>query len=121
MRRLIVLLGAICATTLFDTGAAAHAFLDHAIPPVGGAVPAPPREIRLFFSEAIEPLFSSIAIASAGGQPIKTGPAVVATEDHSQFVLSLPVLAPGQYRVTWHAVSVDSHATEGNFTFEIKP
>jgi methionine-rich copper-binding protein CopC len=120
VRRLILLLGAICATTLFDTAAAAHAFLDHAIPPVGGAVPAPPREIRLFFSEAIEPLFSSIAIASAGGQPIKTGPAVVGVADHSQFVLPLPALSPGRYRVTWHVVSIDSHPTEGSFTFEIK-
>jgi methionine-rich copper-binding protein CopC len=106
--------------TLFAAVAAAHAFLDHAIPPVGGTVSVPPKEIRLFFSEPIEPLFSAIALASAGGQPVKTGPAAVADEDPSQFVLPLPVLAAGRYKVTWHVVSVDSHRTEGSFAFEIK-
>jgi methionine-rich copper-binding protein CopC len=120
MRRSIFSLGLICVANLFAAAAAAHAFLDHAIPPVGGTVSVPPKEIRLFFSEPIEPLFSTIALASAGGQPIETGPAAVAAADHRQFVLSLPVLTAGRYKVTWHVVSVDSHPTEGSFTFEIK-
>jgi copper resistance protein C len=120
MRRSILCLGPICMTNLFGAAAAAHAFLDHAIPPLGGTESVPPKEIRLFFSEPIEPLFSRIVVALAAGQSIKTGPAAVAIEDHSQLVLSLPVLAPGRYKVTWHVVSVDSHPTEGSFTFEIK-
>jgi hypothetical protein len=30
-------------------------------------------------------------------------------------------LTPGTYRVSWRVVSVDTHPTEGNFTFTIKP
>ncbi len=26
---------------------------------------------------------------------------------------------PGAYHVRWHAVSVDTHKTEGNFTFTV--
>nr|WP_280113455.1 copper resistance protein CopC [Methylobacterium nodulans] len=32
-----------------------------------------------------------------------------------------PRLPPGIYRVTWHVVSVDTHRTQGSFTFEIRP
>ena len=31
---------------------------------------------------------------------------------------SLPDLKPGKYRVTWRAVSLDTHVTTGDFKFE---
>jgi copper resistance protein C len=121
MRRSIFSLGAIGAVCLLNVRASAHAFLDHSNPPVGGTVSVTPKEIRLFFSEAIEPLFSRISLTATGARPIKTGTAVVDPADHTQFVLPVPLLAPGRYKVTWHVVSVDTHPTEGDFTFEIKP
>ena len=30
-------------------------------------------------------------------------------------------LAPGRYQVKWHAVSADTHKTQGQFSFEVKP
>ncbi|HXU67333.1 MAG TPA: copper resistance protein CopC [Casimicrobiaceae bacterium] len=33
--------------------------------------------------------------------------------------VSVPALAPGTYRVVWRVVSVDTHVTEGDFTFDI--
>jgi len=30
-------------------------------------------------------------------------------------------LPPGLYKVTWHAVSVDTHRTQGDFSFSVKP
>jgi len=33
--------------------------------------------------------------------------------------VSLPKLDPGRYKVTWRALSVDTHVTEGDFTFEV--
>jgi len=35
--------------------------------------------------------------------------------------VSLPVLPPGAYRVTWRVLSVDAHVTEGDFTFDVAP
>jgi methionine-rich copper-binding protein CopC len=99
---------------------AAHAFLDHAVPPVGATVAASPPEIRLFFSEAIEPRFSGIELTSIDGRPVKTGASTVDPRDQMQFVLPVPALPPGRYKVTWHVVSVDTHPTQGDFTFEIK-
>jgi methionine-rich copper-binding protein CopC len=36
-------------------------------------------------------------------------------------VLALPPLAPGRYRVRWHVVSVDTHRTEGEYSFSVEP
>ena len=35
--------------------------------------------------------------------------------------VSLPLLPPGRYKVAWRVLSVDSHVTEGDFTFRIAP
>jgi methionine-rich copper-binding protein CopC len=45
---------AVITAGLSAAAARAHAFLDHAVPPVGGTVAASPPEIRLYFSEAID-------------------------------------------------------------------
>jgi methionine-rich copper-binding protein CopC len=36
-------------------------------------------------------------------------------------MVPLRSLAPGTYRVAWHVVSVDTHRTEGAYTFAVKP
>ena len=91
------------------------------MPPVGGTIAAAPKEVRLYFSEAVETLFSGAELAGADGQAVATAPATVAAGDKTQLVLTLPPLRPGKYRVRWHVVSVDTHRTEGDFTFEIRP
>lgn len=107
--------------SLLGASAGAHAFLAQAAPSVGGILSAAPQEVRLTFTEGIEPAFSRIELATADGQPISTGPATVDPRDNTQFVLALPRLAPGRYRVKWRVVSVDTHPTEGDYTFDIRP
>src|SRR3954462_10621442 len=107
--------------SLLGVSAGAHAFLSHAMPPVGGVVPVAPREVRLTFSEGIESTFSRIELAKADGQPISTTPVMVDPRDNTQLVLPLPPLVPGRYRVKWRVISVDTHPTEGDYPFEIKP
>jgi methionine-rich copper-binding protein CopC len=120
MRRLSLWLSAAMAAGS-PAAALAHAFLDHALPPVGATVAASPVEIRLFFSEAIEPRFSGIELTPIDGYPVKAGPAIIDPRDRRQLVLPVPALPSGRYKVSWHVVSVDTHRTQGDFTFEIKP
>ena len=122
MQRLFAYLAAMVLVGMSAVAAVAHAFLNQAVPPVGGTVAASPPEIRLYFSEAIEPRFSGIELTSLDGRPVKTGPSTVDPRDQMQFVLPVePALPSGRYKVTWHVVSVDTHPTQGDFTFEIKP
>ena len=106
-------------TALLVLGAArvhAHAFLDHASPAVGSAVRTAPREVVLWFTEELEPAFSRVTVQNAAGARVDRGNARVSG---SQLRVSLGALAPGTYRVTWRVVSVDTHATQGDFTFRV--
>jgi methionine-rich copper-binding protein CopC len=96
----------------------AHAFLDHAEPRVGSTVRSPPSGVTLAFTEPIEAAFSRVEVLDGSGKRIETGPAEHPTPDTLK--VSLPTLVPGEYRVRWSVVSVDTHATEGSFTFSVK-
>ncbi len=98
----------------------AHAFLDRASPRVGNTIDRSPPEVRLWFTQKLEPRFSGIEVFGAGGEKIASG-GVVDRARPEQMSLHLPTLKPGRYRVKWHVLSVDTHQTEGDFSFEIKP
>ena len=112
------------AATLFlmtaASGAEAHAFLVTSEPKVGAAVVKPPL-LRLEFSEAIELGFSGMEIAPAAGGAAVLNDVRFADDGHKVLLANLPMLAPGIYRVKWHVVSVDTHRTEGDFNFTVKP
>jgi len=110
------------AFALVASAASAHALLKTAVPAVGGTVTASPKEIRIKFSEGVEPRFSGVALASEAGVAAPIGKPSVDPADDS--VLIAPVsqpLKPGVYTVTWHAVSVDTHKTQGSFNFTLAP
>jgi len=96
--------------------ASAHAFLDHAEPRVGNTVATAPREVTLWFTQKLEPAFSSIAVTNSAGQRVDTGKARVSG---NQMSVSLRSGGAGTYRVNWHVLSVDTHRTDGNFTFRV--
>jgi len=119
-RHLAMALAVAAAAGFAAAPAAAHAFLDHADPRVGSTVQASPGNVRLWFTEPLEPAFSRVHVVDASGRTVDAGDAHVDASDPSVLSVSLPTLAPGTYRVQWRVVSVDTHVTEGDYTFEIK-
>lgn len=101
MRQFVLRILAAAIARLSTVDALAHAHFDPTVPPIGGTVAASPPEIRLFFSEAIEPRVSGIELATIDGRPVRTGPANVEPGDPTQYVLLVPALPPGRYQVTW--------------------
>jgi copper resistance protein C len=97
-------------------GAHAHAFLDHASPLVGGTVRAAPHEVSLWFTQNLEPAFSSVQVTDAKGARVDQGKAQVSG---STMRVGLKSLSPGTYKVRWRALSVDTHTTEGSFSFHV--
>jgi copper resistance protein C len=115
MRTTIVILS-LLLTALTPAGAHAHAFLDHANPLVGSTVSSAPREVTLTFTQNLEPAFSSVQVTDANGARVDEGKAQISG---NTMRIALKALPPGAYRVRWHALSVDTHTTEGNFTFHV--
>lgn len=107
---------------LFAAGpAAAHAFLDHADPAVGSTVHGAPAEMHLWYTQELEPAFTSVKVLDASGKQVDKGDKRVDPGDKAAMVISLQPLPPGHYQVIWRALSVDTHVTEGHFTFDVAP
>ena len=103
------------------TGAGAHAFLDRADPRVGSTIRTSPTQVRLWFTESLEPAFSSVQVVNETGQRVDKGDNQVDPATPNLLRISLPPLTSGTYKVIWRVLSVDSHVTEGDFTFRISP
>jgi copper resistance protein C len=109
------------AMTALSMAAHAHAFLDHAQPRVGATVAGAPTDVKLWFTEKLEPAFSTVSVLDATGKRVDAGQPKVDPNDPTVLRTSLGKLVPGEYTVLWRAVSVDTHATEGRFTFRVGP
>ena len=113
------LTGLIPLLLLLATGeATAHASLDRAEPRVGNTVAAAPREVTLWFTQKLEPAFSTITVTNPAGQRVDTGKPRV---NGNQMAVSLRAGGAGTYRVNWRVLSVDTHTTDGNFSFQVGP
>jgi hypothetical protein len=107
---------AILAMLLSGPTARAHAFLDHAEPRVGSTVPSAPRQLSLWFTQELEPAFSSADVEDANGARVDQGKAQISG---AVMRVGLKALPPGTYKVHWKVISVDTHPTEGSFTFHV--
>ena len=101
--------------------AEAHAFLDHADPKVGSQLHTAPVSVRLWFTEELEPAFTTVQVLDAAGKEIDQKDAKVDPSDAKLLTVSLPALQPGKYKVVWKAVATDTHITHGTFGFEFAP
>jgi copper resistance protein C len=116
MRSLSIVLTIPLLLLLVTGEVSAHAFLDRAEPRVGNKVATAPREVTLWFTQKLEPAFSSVTVTNPAGQRVDTGKPRVSG---SQMSVSLRGGGAGTYHVTWRVLSVDTHTTEGNFTFQV--
>jgi methionine-rich copper-binding protein CopC len=98
----------------------AHAFLDHSDPAVGSTVPDAPSVLHIWFTQELEPAFSWVKVNDKSGASVSDGPATVDPSNKQEMDVKLKPLQAGTYTVQWHALSVDTHTTEGDFTFQVK-
>ena len=98
----------------------AHAFLDHAEPKVGGTVANSPSIIKIWFTQDLEPAFSTIEVQDAQGNEVDKKDTHLDDKDKTLLLVSVPQLPDSTYTVTWHVTSVDTHRTQGQFKFTVK-
>ncbi len=100
----------------------AHAFIDHTDPVVGGAVKQAPADVRLWYTQGLEPAFSRVQVFDAAGQEVDKKDVHLDAKNNHLLIVSLPAgLGAGTYKVVWRVVSVDTHTTEGSFKFQVEP
>ena len=115
------MLSAIAIGLTLASVAGAHAFLDHAAPAVGSTVRGPLAQVRVWFTQRLEPAFSTVRVLDRSGKQIDNSDARLDPADATMLLVSLPKLAPGTYTVVWRVLSLDTHVSEGDFTFDVAP
>ena len=111
---------ALAAVLAAPASVGAHAFLDHSDPAVGSTVPSPPSVMHLWFTQQLEPAFSRATVTDKSGATVNDGAATIDPANKSELDVRLRPLTPGSYKVKWHVLSVDTHTTEGDFTFNVR-
>ena len=119
--KLFARLGSLLVGVALSTAVMAHAMLDRSTPRVGSSVKAAPSRIELWFTEPLEPAFSTVKVVDAGERQVDARDAAVDKVDRKHLFVSIAPLPPGRYRVVWRVVSADTHATEGDFIFDVAP
>jgi copper resistance protein C len=114
MRTLLSVLALVVATAVAGP-AHAHAFLDHASPAVDSTVATAPTELSLSFTQNLEPAFSTVEVSGPGGRVDAGKPQI----SGNTMRVGLKTLSPGTYHVHWRALSVDTHTTQGSFSFKV--
>ncbi len=97
-----------------------HAFPDHADPRVGSTISAAPVIVRIWFTAALEPAFSTIVVQDFAGKKVDRGDGRVNSGDPTLLEARLLPLSSGTYKVIWNVAARDGHRTIGDFTFIIK-
>ena len=115
MRNFLILVS-LLLVALAPVAARAHAFLDHASPLVGSTVPAAPHEVVLTYTQNLEAAFSTAQVTDSSGARVDQGKAAASG---NTMTIGLKALGPGSYKVHWHVLSVDTHTTQGSFTFRV--
>jgi copper resistance protein C len=95
----------------------AHASLAHASPSGGSTVSVAPHEVTLTFTDRLEAAFSKLTVTDASGAEVSQGKVQIS---NNTMRVGLKTFSAGLYKAVWRAVSIDTHKTEGSFTFRVE-
>ena len=98
-----------------------HASLLATQPQASGVLAQPPTQVRLTYSERIEPRFAVISVTDAHGNQEMVGSPATAPDDVNSIFIKLHTLKQGWYLVWWRVISADGHPVRGAFTFAVGP
>ena len=117
IRRLVAV--AAVALLLVPGSTPAHSLLVRSQPERRATVTRPPEEVRLWFSERIEPAYAQLSVWDAEGKQVDAGDAAVDPADSTTLTVRTPGLRAGRYTVRYRVLSVDGHVVESSFSFTV--
>ena len=81
-------------------------------------VNSPPSEVSIKYDAPIEKLFASLQVTGTDGKEMAIDKPQVSADGYT---LSVKVgkLAPGEYKVKWGVICIDTHHTFGSYTFTV--
>lgn len=98
----------------------AHTALLRSEPAKDDRLAAPPRLVRLEFSEAVDPATSRIALVAPDESRLDLAPRRAAGGDARHLDADVPPLeVAGRYRLEWRLIGPDGHPVSGTYSFTV--
>jgi methionine-rich copper-binding protein CopC/uncharacterized membrane protein len=118
---LVALPLALVLTLLLPAPVRAHAILLRSEPAKDAVLSVPPQQVRMWFSEALNPAISTAVVVNSTNQRVDSQSVLVLPNDSREMDLTLPQsMSPGVYVVVWRTASADDgHILSGSFLFTI--
>lgn len=121
-RRLAALGAAAVWLLVAASPASAHGELVTSEPPPNASLTEPPAELRLSFTEPVDPANTTIELLDPQQIAVEGLGSVETSEGGLVVTVALPELEPGVYVVRYQVLStVDGHVTGGSYAFQIDP
>ena len=99
----------------------AHTRLLRSSPAAGVTLDVAPRDIRLTFSEAPEPAFTSIILTAADGSRMALSTPSLSSDAPATIICEIRgELTAGRYTISWNAGGSDGHPVKGTFAFTVR-
>jgi len=98
--------------------ASAHSFPESQTPSAGQRVSSSPAEVIINFDAPIEKLFAKLEVTGADGKNEAAGAPQI-SDDGRRMSVKVASLKPGDYMVKWAVVGIDTHHTQGSYTFSV--
>lgn len=99
----------------------AHAHIKQSEPAEDAVLNKAPATISIEYTEALELGLSKLVLKDESGAALEAGKLEHVDGNNKTLSIKPRALKPGVYTVEWGAASVDTHRTEGSFTFKIVP
>ncbi len=118
--RRLFLVGALLLAAMVNSApvAFAHSFPESENPAAGQTLDAPPSEVTIKYDAPIEKLFAKLVVMDQSGRNEAIGQPVVGPDGYTLSIKVAP-LKPGDYTVKWGVTCVDTHPTQGSYTFTV--
>ncbi len=112
---------ALCLSFFLPATASAHAILLRSDPAQDAVLNTPPPQVRMWFSEDLNPAFSTAVVVNATNHRVDKQDAHVSPADSKEMDVSLnPNLPPSVYVVIYRTDSAaDGHILRGSFIFTV--
>lgn len=111
---------ALAAAMALPATVMAHADLASATPAAGSHIDKAPDEVRLTFTEELDPDGSGFVVTDAAGSEVGQGAVDLDVADRNELAGSVALGDPGRYTVAWSVVSSDGHEASGSYSFDYR-
>ena len=109
-----------CFTALAAASpAAAHAHLTASAPAANSVLQKAPKTLLLTYTEDLDVAFCSVTVTDGMGMNDAAGKPQPVPGHPNELQVPLNIQMAGKITVAWHALSTDTHKTQGRFSFTV--